>query len=124
MDITGARSGLKGAETALKLRVLRTNGDFPATGPTSNKNEGEPTKPATPTAKSREPPDAPSGEPHPSHFDHDRLSGRERDRYLAFSREEVIDGRLGGMSIGVEAVVIAHQRPSPAEAGPKPSATL
>lgn len=28
MDITGARWGLAGAEAILKLRALRTNGDF------------------------------------------------------------------------------------------------
>jgi len=28
MDITGARWGLAGAEAVLKLRALRTNGDF------------------------------------------------------------------------------------------------
>lgn len=28
MDITGARWGLDGAETVLKLRAVRTNGDF------------------------------------------------------------------------------------------------
>jgi hypothetical protein len=30
MDITGARWGLYGAETILKLRTLRSNGDLPA----------------------------------------------------------------------------------------------
>jgi hypothetical protein len=30
MDITGARWGLEGAEAVLKLRALRSNGDFPA----------------------------------------------------------------------------------------------
>lgn len=30
MDITGARWGLEGAEAVLKLRALRTNGDFPS----------------------------------------------------------------------------------------------
>ncbi len=29
MDITGARWGLEGAEAILKLRAVRTNGDFP-----------------------------------------------------------------------------------------------
>jgi hypothetical protein len=28
MDITGARWGLDGAEAVLKLRAIRTNGDF------------------------------------------------------------------------------------------------
>jgi hypothetical protein len=28
LDITGARCGLEGAEAVLKLRVLRSNGDF------------------------------------------------------------------------------------------------
>ena len=28
MDLTGARWGLDGAETILKLRALRSNGDF------------------------------------------------------------------------------------------------
>jgi hypothetical protein len=28
MDITGARWGLEGAEAVLKLRALRSNGDF------------------------------------------------------------------------------------------------
>jgi hypothetical protein len=30
MDITGARWGLDGAEAVLKLRAMRTNGDFDA----------------------------------------------------------------------------------------------
>ncbi len=30
MDITGARWGLDGAEAVLKLRALRSNGDFPS----------------------------------------------------------------------------------------------
>lgn len=30
MDLTGARWGLEGAESVLKLRALRCNGDFPA----------------------------------------------------------------------------------------------
>jgi len=30
MDLTGARWGLPGAETVLKLRALTTNGDFDA----------------------------------------------------------------------------------------------
>ena len=30
LDITGARWGLAGAEAALKLRALRSNGDFDA----------------------------------------------------------------------------------------------
>ena len=33
MDLTGARWGLEGAEAVLKLRALRSNGDFPAQGP-------------------------------------------------------------------------------------------
>ena len=66
LDITGARWGLEGAEAILKLRALRSNKDFDATGSTTwPKNAAESTSPDTPIASSRKRPNVPPREPHP-----------------------------------------------------------
>ncbi len=64
--MTGARWDLDGAEAVLRLRALRSNGDFESyLNATSTRNASEYTGLVTPTLSSRWLPEVPPGEPHP-----------------------------------------------------------
>jgi hypothetical protein len=69
MDITGARWGLPGAEAVLKLRALRSaaTATLTSTGNTSSdKNDNESTKPATPTTSFQPRREVPPEDLHPT----------------------------------------------------------